>query len=1364
MAEQEEIVIEVPYGEEPEKEEVIASAETEGTTDAGTYSEPLYYPVTLNRDQLTAFKRVYHNDPDGISPEKATAEFIVSRLQNESPDLFSYEGLRTGNAPILDYLPGLKDKKPGERQFNDMQIIQTFARDQDGSRIQPGSRLEGFLRELPKQSGGFAGFLAGAKAGYKVQQAIPPVNPLAVTAKVAIPLASGMAGYTFGYDETGKIVDELMGPEKAMLPGTEHAYETGRTYAQAPFILLPWLTGKKGFDFGAATLLKNIADVKSAKYAKERLAAGKEPKLGEIGYEEMIKQGEVAASQMTKGMEKNALAAKKAPKSVRITNFVERMLSEGAKQAREKPRIALATEAGALAGGSEMAGVAEAMDPGGSGVRITGELVGNVGGGLAAGTIIPRTVLILKSLKNAVTMMRPEAGKELRKEAGEKISDVGNFFSRKKLDKERKNLMEYLEAAGVDIDAVIKRLEEGRVYKDELTGEILELTPAQISKSPELMTFQMWLESGSDAGNQSLRKADAIIRSEITRVVATLIDSGDQAALKAASEIMEATFDHGLSTRLQTAADNLVAAIQKTGGKFMGTDQREALSTNLYAILEEQLKNARTLERRYWNNVPDMEATIFKNADGEETEIPQFLQVWQDYKDSMKGSPATYKRDSKYFDQIDLILDESMERLGLLGDDAADVIDDAAEVSVLSANAQKLKNQLLSDSDDLLLAQLQRQTGWDINTLPKSDAERKELISAITAQLKEDGSVPGTASHDFGKLLKKFINALPTESDAATKLQAAEQAAAKAAVEKEPLTMKELQKLRSDILGQITALKKDAVGGRQRNVLSEIEQALLNDLDEMGANSPEYAQARAFSRALNDTFTRTFVGQSLKTGKYGEQVVSPELLLQKLMSGGADATSLRMAQIEDAAKFVAEESAKLESRLISAGTMDDLRPDERALFQNAKDIPITVNGVVDAIVRNAAHEVVDPNTGLVSPTKLGAWVNKNKPLLNKFPDLLSDLMDERKAAVLFAQEDTLIKQERRQFASDKKVLTQLIDADSPTTIISGILSKGEKKPLTKLNQIVKSLDSQLADNQITPEMHEQAMRGLRGSLLEHVMVASGVSGGSYKPSAMYQQLFEPMKGVLGGTTLAEWMVANGVLKQAQADNMKLVVSEMVGFELSAMRGNFEELLKEATPILDLYLRLSGAELGRKLSKAMGGKGGLIEASAGSQLLRKLFHDVPDAFNMNQLQKIFEDRQLLAAFLRKGKTQADKKRIAGDIFARYANMGFNPAKRIAPSVGRETVEDETGIEREVEALEASLRKRKQVPQPMPAPAPQAQPMPMPTPAPQPVPAPAPQPISAAPASPQSRAQYAALFPNDSASQMIRSQQGIASLMG
>jgi len=217
---------------------------------------------------------------------------------------------------------------------------------------------------------------------------------------------------------------------------------------------------------------------------------------------------------------------------------------------------------------------------------------------------------------------------------------------------------------------------------------------------------------------------------------------------------------------------------------------------------------------------------------------------------------------------------------------------------------------------------------------------------------------------------------------------------------------------------------------------------------------------------------------------------------------------------------------------------------------------------------------------------------------------------------------------------------------------------------------------------------------------------------------------------------------------------------MVRLEVMDSQGTLGEVAESAGPMLDFYLRITGSALGTRMQALLpggGGSGSLVAASAGSKAMRNIFDKVPESMKMDVMSEMMENPELLAAMMRKPRNDKEKIRVAGVVGTILDKLGFvdpvvQAPRRAVPQILSDDDVEPIPVEPEV-IEESSL----QLPTP-----PAAQPTTALASAapvqPQPV---APPPVASGPVD---RSRYAALFPNDVASGMIRQNQGIGSLMG
>jgi hypothetical protein len=231
--------------------------------------------------------------------------------------------------------------------------------------------------------------------------------------------------------------------------------------------------------------------------------------------------------------------------------------------------------------------------------------------------------------------------------------------------------------------------------------------------------------------------------------------------------------------------------------------------------------------------------------------------------------------------------------------------------------------------------------------------------------------------------------------------------------------------------------------------------------------------------------------------------------------------------------------------------------------------------------------------------------------------------------------------------------------------------------------------------------------------------------------------------------------------------MRTISNQLVRLAAADAAGQLDDpkLQAQAGPIFDFYVGMVGLAGGTKAYQALtggtGGTGSISAAAAGKNFILDLFRDMPASARMDAFQLIFTDPVLSANLLRPANTAKEAENQLSRIQKFFLDRGFSVASGQQPYIIREMYEDEdkgTGMTAE-DMIGDQTSVQPDVIQPTPLPTP---------PAAQPTTAMAsvtpPPPAAPAPNGPVNRQQYAALFPNDIASGMIRQNQGIGSLMG
>jgi hypothetical protein len=597
------------------------------------------------------------------------------------------------------------------------------------------------------------------------------------------------------------------------------------------------------------------------------------------------------------------------------------------------------------------------------------------------------------------------------------------------------------------------------------------------------------------------------------------------------------------------------------------------------------------------------------------------------------------------------------------------------------------------------------------------------------------------------------------------------------------LTLQGFFKNRGVFLNKMRDLQADPTKKSAARNYGEFSELLLDIVEQLPfskQSKSEQKLARAYSRALNDTFTRAFTGRISERTRIGSRRRPPELLHKDLFAGGADALGVRLSEFDQIADFFKKQG------------IDTSYTDSQGRV---------LNGVTDAqdllnrLIRNELGTKFDSVTGEISPAALEKFNKDYGVILDRpeFAEIKGSLADAGEAK-------RLLESVKAEQLADEKRLRKLVTfqqlssnaTESPSSTINAAIGSSSQTPMKNLNSLLGVVNNP----DLTPEQREEAMAGFQHAFLDW---AVGTAGGytlkegnvsNFKPSKMFQTLFTPIpraqnnqqlitvkpKPKKNKTDLDEfeyggWLVENEVFDENLADRVHKSLIQMVGYQSELESGNINKLMSEASGMMDLYLTMVGSAGATGLASRMGlrgGTGNIAIPARGAALARDLYNKLPNQKLTNVMVEMFEDPKLFALHLQKAKDNKDARdlgvKIAADIGNRFGlRIPRTATSLLVPS------DQEPVVDFVKEAAQGETEEQETAPPPQASLPPVPQFMdresrlqgvePTPTMS-QPPAAPAP-----APTGPVNRSQYAALFPSDIASGLIRSQdQGIGSLMG
>lgn len=431
-----------------------------------------------------------------------------------------------------------------------------------------------------------------------------------------------------------------------------------------------------------------------------------------------------------------------------------------------------------------------------------------------------------------------------------------------------------------------------------------------------------------------------------------------------------------------------------------------------------------------------------------------------------------------------------------------------------------------------------------------------------------------------------------------------------------PTTAKELLLLRSRAL----TLAREATANNkfgEASQLGQIAEAALEDLSSLPLGNT-VDDARAFSRELHNTFTRTFAGEAAARGRTGADRIPPELLMRRAMSGGADATALRMQEMADASKFM--ETHGLNSPEMERGVS-------------------TMMDVQSRMLRLAAAESINPETGLVTSRKLVKFMKDNEAMLNRFGEV-KDILQ----TALKSQDNMQRMQEMANGAiravEQRAAFSRIAKVENPVDAVTSAING--RNPVADL----------LGFTKLAKRGGAAAQEGLKGAVWDHVFRKAG---DNFSFDKLSKSLLDPVRP--GAPSVADLMQRAGIMTKKDIDQAKTLIEAGQRITASLSNKNAKDFeLGTADALSDLALRIVGARIGAAGAAGASGSS-LVAAGAGSKFLRNVFDRVPAGRVGAILAEAMKDPELAAMLLQKTPKQADKIRVARQIHAYMLQAGL-----------------------------------------------------------------------------------------------------------
>ncbi len=1222
------------------------------------------------------------------------------------------ESLKDGSHPILNKLDRYKNLKPKDRNIETEEILTLFTNVEDFGKYDPEKGSFSGLkagtysaaRAIPEAVGGGFGATKGFAAGMYAQSFIPPVGLPGVLLKgavIAVPTVAGAIAGALGF---GMAEDAVLGEAAPVVPSLQPATNFGETAVMAGSLIAAPVSSVKSTT-GALEFLGNFGNVASGKFAK----------VADEAFEVTAKNS---------GLSEKAF---KMANDARLKAQAGPMFGSNAK--------------GVNIGLGRFNPSGYLIDPlkGPVSTRVLGAVEKGVSRSMAAARANPIPYLAIETASGLggasgayiaeATNPYDERTRFLGELAGSFVvpfpvqAAVGvgpDIFAKVKNWWGKAENTEGLLNNKINRDSVnriknaIKTTGEKTLQQKESLGgsemtpdeqfaaffEELQKISVDADGKPSLLTFK-----------DLAKDADAAAGTNFSPTVNTI-----QNELEKSSTDLAAATGRGRE-EMQAGAVNMIRTLAATG---------DPLALTMAARLQQGL-----FEQNIIDNMENSVSSLMKAG---------AKVLGRDVIDADTGAKMTSQRgqlSEKLYEILDRQVNQSKRRERQLWNEVTSF----TLTEFYSRNGRQINQPNVLQ----LLDRSSRTGGLNFS----SKGARTELRSAL-----------GGYADDIDEMVEYFQEG----------------------VGRNPATAQKFFEMRSGLLNKASSLRKngDIVNARR---LDKINDALLRDLTgQKNGASQAYNNARAYTFARNNVFRRSFLNDMQVTDKQRGLLLDPQQLLDEMFKGNNLATVKRVNQIRAAGRFLVDQAGFSEEAVQTMETSDIINAalrDSLSKVMTVKKIPNPAN----------PNETIDRL--VVSAAQLNRFREQpgTKELFKLLPKLKGELASVEAAQDAFdntlgdiANRINPSKAKQRGFDDeqikllyDTKAFQNVIDAgEDPSEAVAKALAS--EKPILALNSLFRMVNE--ANYKNTEYTKEMALSGLKSGIIQNALRNSEKGSARLLPNGdiLQKELFGQIEGVPPNVkfSMEDFLKSKGLVDETVGEDgltelgrIQQAIKTMRGVEEAFATNDFENVLFKKPSLAKMfYARIFGATAGgavqNKLKSLLGlpqMSGGLIAEQTGSELVQKFLLKGPESQRIKKMTELFSNPNLLASLMNENLAKSARDKSMSTLERFIAPMARQVGRRVPYGViaGEKAISEEYSPPPEVPVLvpndeEAALNIPAQVPT-----------LPV-----GPAPSPVIQTASANPppqnsqSGPVDRTRYAAMFPNDPASALIR--QGIGSMMG
>jgi len=860
---------------------------------------------------------------------------------------------------------------------------------------------------------------------------------------------------------------------------------------------------------------------------------------------------------------------------------------------------------------------------------------------------------------------------------------IGKFSQEGRLSNQGTALRNFLEkntqGGPEDVKSLLTRLSDG----DELSKIASELgitldsrTTANITGSPK-MQFILNTLAQDEAFGPTIKQAVRKDYEGMNNLLDLMIDTGDPQLVTVATELRLGLFNGLITKRLDAVNAKAQKSInqvfpKKTDADGNVVDDPEAAMKA--GVVIESLTNKAIMDVR------GQEKQLYDAVD--QTEIME-INTLGDALDALKlklndenadiGIVPSFVRNLVAKSRgIDVVADEAnLARLDVLKKkiqkDSDIITDSAAEDRFSKSWLDKSIDSSLPLEEQLLSAQ---------RNIQRLDIPHSEFNSSEISF--QTGDLTAPEQRRYLQITKAKARIIKNQ------MEIADLNAAKASPPENVdtnITIGEVMRARNLLLN--AARDRTAKGEfSEAHFLSDLADAVKDDFGikaggpdatDLTPNQIALKEAFAFSKALNDTFSRAFPGVILAKNDKGARRVMPELLSAVTFRGGGDATSQRYAQMENSMILVADSLGKDFSKTV-ASKLGTMRGAQETLLRSAFEKTVTIVPRTDG---------TDGQMFRVDPKRLLKFKNDYRNVLydsqgnSKFPEFTADLETAETAERAFRAQldltgdpraDTLagspISGAKPKGIFQKKLQEQdafvshLDEKLNPAKHVGSVIGSPGDRP----KEGTRGLRTMIRNARNAEAKHPGAMNGLRDVIFERAFSFAG-NGETISFKAFGRFLNEPM--TRGQPSLLSVMREGGLLDDASILRLNTIIEEGSKQEtlLTAKKGEIGgDLLDIPITKTDVAVtalqRLLGLRIGRFATANIPGTGqGLAEPTIFANLTDRILSIVPNSMANDMIVEAALNPKFFKILMEKARPRKRQVVLNNQLRGFLINSGF-----------------------------------------------------------------------------------------------------------